>query len=88
MAFLSGPADTAASTEAITFCPDALKGFTGESLKSVRDKTYGNSERTLDDIRNEVLGFNLLHELSHSKLVLGKDEERKMISMACCPFFT
>ncbi|KAJ5906725.1 uncharacterized protein N7473_003641 [Penicillium subrubescens] len=30
-----------AEIETITFCPDALKGFTGESLKSVRGKTYG-----------------------------------------------
>ena len=73
MAFLEG--SHGAATETITFCPNALKGFSGESLKSVRDKTYGNGERTLDDIRDKVLGINLLHELSHSELVLGKDEE-------------
>lgn len=63
-----------ARTETITFCPSALKGFSGESLKSVREKTYSKGERNLDDIHEKALGVNLLHKLSHSSLVLGRSD--------------
>lgn len=66
-----------ARTESIVFCPNALDRFSGESLKSVREKAYSRGERNLDNIRDNVLAMNLLHELSHSRLVLRKDEAGK-----------
>jgi hypothetical protein len=57
--------------ELIVFCKDALMGY-DETLGGLASQSYSTKGFHISDVKSRTLGFALLHEISHSNLVLDK----------------
>lgn len=57
--------------EVITFCPQASQNYGDLRLKAYKDQTYQTNSLHLDNFKADSIAFTLIHELTHSKALLG-----------------
>jgi hypothetical protein len=61
--------------EVITFCPEPSKKYTDLRLSANKDTTYESRAFHLANFKERSMTFTLIHELAHSRAILGSSKK-------------